>query len=217
MKKINWRYAIGELLIVTAGITLAFALNSFSEERKEADKRSTYLSGIRADLEDDIAALDSTTGEINARLKILYSIIPYMRGKVAGRDSAMTRFFTVIDPVKFRSHQSTLQSLRFSGDLRLIDNLELRTRIVAHYDAYSSVDDEYERHVTFSREFVADYFMENMDYMNLASADMRLFEDRYFRNLVFSLIGIYQMNLQRQEEALQRAKSVDEAIEEEMT
>ena len=37
MKKINWRYAIGELLIVIIGISVAFALNNWSASLKEND------------------------------------------------------------------------------------------------------------------------------------------------------------------------------------
>jgi hypothetical protein len=114
--------------------------------------------------------------------------------------------------VKFSPQQSTLQSLKYSGDLSLIDDLSLRAEIVGHYDDYSLVQDEYERHVTFSREFVADYFMEKMDYSEMDEVGPELFSDQYFGNLVFSLIGIYRMNLQRQQEALGRARLMHELI-----
>lgn len=210
MKKINWRYTIGELLIVTAGITLAFGLNSMAEERKEDQKRITYLNGIKADLEDDAAMLDSTTAEIRNRLKTLYAMMPYFKGRTTGKDSALMKFFGVVDPVRFLPHKSTVQSLKYSGDLNLIKDIELKNRIVELYDRYDLVEEEYERHQTFSKMFLSAYFMEEFDYSDFS--DITAFEDRYFRNLVFSLIGIYRINLERQEEALIRASEMKNIV-----
>ena len=53
MKKVNWRYAIGELIIVTLGISIAFALNSWAESNKQEKKTKVYLQGIITDLQDD--------------------------------------------------------------------------------------------------------------------------------------------------------------------
>ena len=96
MKKINWRYAIGELLIVTAGITLAFMLNSWAENNRINEKRKIYLEGVVQDLEADKALLDSTILESQRRLNVLYGLMPYLNGKTAGRDSVFFGFFKVV-------------------------------------------------------------------------------------------------------------------------
>ncbi len=209
MKKINWRYAIGELLIVTAGITLAFMLNSWAENNRIKEKRQIYLEGIVQDLEADKALLDSTILESQMRLNVLYGLMPYLNGKTVGRDSVFFGFFRVIDPVRVNPHSSTIQTLQLSGDLNLIDDMQLKNRLVEHYDQYNDLEMEFKRHETFSKQFMASYLMENMDYSQMRyKPDLSFVDDVYFKNLVFSLIGIYGLSIEKQELARIRVEEL---------
>ena len=52
--KINWKYAIGEVIIVIVGISVAFLLNNWASERKEAKIRQQYLVNLANDLSGEI-------------------------------------------------------------------------------------------------------------------------------------------------------------------
>ena len=67
-KTINWRYAIGELLIVTIGISLAFSLNSWNEYRKENERARVYLINLREDLTRDVDTLNAHIKSVRNRL-----------------------------------------------------------------------------------------------------------------------------------------------------
>lgn len=54
MNKINWRYAIGELIIITIGISFAFALNNWAASSEENELVKEYYSSLRSDLETDM-------------------------------------------------------------------------------------------------------------------------------------------------------------------
>ncbi len=49
MKK-QIRYALGEILIVIVGITIAFSLNKCSENKKDEAIRVQYLQNIKNDI-----------------------------------------------------------------------------------------------------------------------------------------------------------------------
>jgi len=71
MQKINWRYALDELLIVIIGISIAFGLNSWTQDRKDKKLASTYLKNIASDLQRDIAQLDGNLAQLYSTSKLI--------------------------------------------------------------------------------------------------------------------------------------------------
>lgn len=214
MKKINWRYALGELIIVTVGVSLAFALNAWAQENREKERMERYLKGILDDLESDRVLLDSTIALTQVRLNSLYAMMPYLQGKVTGRDTVIGKFFTLIDPVTFNPHEASVNALMESGDLSLFDDLAFKNSLFEHYDHYRAIDKEYERHMNFSKDYIASYFMEKMDYSTMfTNPDYSFVEERYFKNLVFSLMGVYRLSLEKQKAALESLNRTTELID----
>lgn len=213
MKKINWRYAIGELLIVIIGISIAFALNNWASNIRNKDDGRAYISSIKNDLSQDIVQLDSNIARIELRRKYLQQLMAHLYVKRPGRDTAAIKIFKVADPVSFRGNETTIQSMKFSGDLKLITDMELKNKIIAHYSYYEHVEMENERQGTFAKDYLAEYFMKNIDYSKFRSEDgFDFVEDKYFQNLVYSLYSIYGLGQKVQEEARQSAKELYEVL-----
>lgn len=217
MKKIRWRYAIGELLIVTIGITVAFALNNWASSIKDDDTRKEYLASIQNDLEMDIRNLDSTILELNTRVQFIRGMFRYVGRPFEGRDSIAMQFFKYIDPVKFTAQEATLQSMKFSGDLKLVKNIDLKNRIIQHYDEYSNVEVQIKRHVSFATDHLAAYFLENIDYSKFGrEGGTDFMDDPYFGNLLSSIYGIYILERQAHQEALKSATALNEKMNSEL-
>ena len=144
----------------------------------------TSLNGILIELQDE---------------QLLYAMMHYISEKDVGRDRSISEFFGVIDSVLVQPQESTVQTMLRSGGLSLIKGVILNNELIEHDDGSQGFENEYKRHETFSREFVAGYFMENMDYSFLS--------DRYFKNILFSLIGIYKLSLGKQVTARERLKN----------
>ena len=51
MKK-KFTYALGEIIIVIIGISLAFAMNKWGEEKSNKIQREQYLQSIKQDIEE---------------------------------------------------------------------------------------------------------------------------------------------------------------------
>lgn len=208
MKSVNWRYAIGELLIVITGISIAFALNSWASSIKDKDLKKEYLSSIKGDLTIDVQHLDSNCAELEMRIKYFQRMFAYMGREIPGKDSVAMGMFRFVDPVDFTPRETTLQSMKFSGDLKLINDLELKNTILNHYEKYGDVETQLERHVVFAKEHLADYFMRNIDYSRLGTGKAEFMDDPYFKNLMFSLYGIYLMEKESQQKALASAQKL---------
>lgn len=59
LKKINWTYALGEISIVIIGITIAFALNKWAENRSNHSEKQQYLQNLLIDLNSEVDQLES--------------------------------------------------------------------------------------------------------------------------------------------------------------
>ncbi len=53
MKKVNWHYTFGEILIVIIGITIAFSMNKCADLKSNEDLKVQYLKNIKLDVESD--------------------------------------------------------------------------------------------------------------------------------------------------------------------
>ena len=57
--KFNWRYAVGEILIVSVGILIAFFINSWSLNLRKASSSEEYRKSLVVDLEQNLASLNN--------------------------------------------------------------------------------------------------------------------------------------------------------------
>jgi hypothetical protein len=75
LPKLNWAYALGEIMLIFIGVTAAFVFDSWKEERKSLREELIILSEIAEDLEAterDLAAdTQTTTAAWQVQLKLL--------------------------------------------------------------------------------------------------------------------------------------------------
>jgi len=65
--KINWKYAIGEVILIFIGITLAISFNNWNEERKELNLSKVYINEIYIDLKSDINNLKDILDQLESQ------------------------------------------------------------------------------------------------------------------------------------------------------
>jgi len=218
MKNINWRAKLGELFTVVLGILIAFGLNNFAQNRKDANLETQYLQGVYADLEKDSLDLDATIQNIESRMKTGMKVIGmFYNPNIPGRDSAFVLIFrdmTSFEP--FIPNQSTFDALRFSGDLNHISNFELRNTLIEHYDRYEAIDFENTRSYKFIENHVSPYMMNEVPMEKLRMGYNEFLDDWKLRNIVFSWTGIYEGQLKVHKEALSRCRKVIEELGKEL-
>jgi len=218
MKNINWRAKIGELSTVVLGILIAFALNNFAQNRKDANLEKQYLQAVYADLEKDSLDLHNTIRSIENRMTIGQRVIGmFYNPNAPGRDSAFIFIFrdmTSFEP--FIPNQSSFDALRYSGDLNHISNFELRNVLIDHYDRYEAIDFENTRSYTFIENHVSPYMMSTVPFEQLRNGYNDFLDDWKLRNIVFSWTGIYQGQIKAHKDALKRCRKVIVKLGEEL-
>ncbi len=133
-----------EFIIVLLGITIAFWLTNLGEKRKEGQLEDTYLSQLREDIVEDIQALKSSSEFDQSKVNLMEKGIKYVaeNNNRLRADSIIPYVLAVGSYNFFTPTDQTYLTLSQSGDLALIQNQELKKKLVSLYQSYGSIKTE---------------------------------------------------------------------------
>ncbi|XWN35867.1 MAG: DUF6090 family protein [Balneola sp.] len=129
-------YALGEIFLVMIGILLALQINNWNEDRKEREREVSYLIRLNENLIHDGIKME---GRINffGQIQEYSSVaIPFLEGNPPPEKTDWDILLAL-----FQSSQiwplilsnSTYDELKSAGELSLIRNEELRTKLANYY------------------------------------------------------------------------------------
>jgi len=138
-------YAVGEILLVVIGILIALQVNNLNEKRKERRQTRKYLVNFSQELEKDISMIKVVqfqAEQIRLRINHLSSMASNTNdGAISNLDVVCLTWLNIYRPYSW--NRSTLEELKSSGGLKLIENSELSNKIVS-YDAFTHhLDEDY--------------------------------------------------------------------------
>jgi len=211
--KIDWKYALGEIVIVIIGISIAFSLNNWAESRGDRKAATQYLTHLYRDLQEDTKSLDENIVKLEACLKSINAIVPHLRQVLPGRDTVYRKIFTLAIPVNFFPKDATYQTLVNSGDFKLIDDFHLKSTIEEQYGFYKILAKEYDRQDGFNAKYMGDFFIHQLDYDALYRGNLDFMDNPLLRNIIQSLRGVYMLKLNVSKKARDRAEALQAKIE----
>ncbi|NVJ85118.1 MAG: hypothetical protein HWE15_02375 [Algoriphagus sp.] len=137
-------YAIGEILLVVIGILIALQVNNWNQERLAKMKAKSYHERIIEDLD---IFIDETEGSIrrsSSIRKIILQTIDMLEAKELPEDKigAFERTMHLYYQVPYRNPSiSTITEMRSNGELELMQNLDLRKRLIQFEQEILSTDE----------------------------------------------------------------------------
>ena len=215
--KLNWKYAIGEILIVIIGITLAFSLNNWKENRIDKNQKKQYLDNLVIDIKQEIEQLNKNQEEVNVKLQQIKTIKPFLGNKQPGRDTIVRKVFDLARMVNFYPENTTYQTLINSGDMKLIDNFVLRRGLEEHYALHKIVLQNYERIEKIHEKYLGDFFIYHIDFNKVFGGDVNFLDDPLIRNIITSIEGAYYLISQGNEKCVKSNEEILEKIENELS
>lgn len=196
MNSINWKYAIGEVIIVIIGISIAFSLNSWAAHHQNQKERQKYLDSILLELDRENEALQENIKKLEKNLKSVEVLNPHFGNPMSGRDTVFSKVFELAQVVNYIPKDITYQTLVNSGDLKLIQDFEVRTAIEEHYAKQQQIVQDYERQVKIHEKYLADFFIHDFDYDLIRQRDYSFMDKPFLKNIVQSLYGSYLIAIQ---------------------
>ena len=137
--KLDWSYAIGELIIVTVGVLIALGVNQWQHDREDRVLELQYADRLKADLQKDINQFKNFEADaLSAKTRVLKAL--------SKLDSNQTAFdHSVFNAENFNysvfnalpSAQTTsFNELLSTGKLSLLRNPATRMAIGGYYDTH---------------------------------------------------------------------------------
>ena len=211
MKKIDWQYTFGEILIVIIGITIAFSLNKCAENSTNEREEKRYLENLKDDIETDKQSLQENLQKLATKKETIFNSFRYFSDPlIPKRDSILiSNFFNTAEVIEFSPKTTTHETLINSGDLKLISNFELKTAIQEHYRKYGRLQQDYDRMENISKAYIADYFIYNIDMEKFRQGEKSYTNEKLLKSIMQSMFGALNLKQTSTEKAV---KSCDEII-----
>ncbi len=127
-------YAIGEIALVMIGILLALQFNNWNQNNNNKKAETYYLNQMKIDLIADSLFLSNTTLNLNKRLPVLENFLRELHkenNKESFNDAIKQYIDIILEPLFFVSNNATYNEMESSAKLGIINDAELRKKIVA--------------------------------------------------------------------------------------
>ena len=160
-KAVNWRYAIGEAVLIVIGITIALAFDSWWEYRKEREDESKILLQFQKTLGGDI----ERSGASIERFEEMEQGIKRLMGRLeqgVPYPSDMDSLFAFCRGwTRFTPNRGPYEALKSKG-FDLVSNEALRMNLIDYYEnQHSSLVVTSEETRIHNRDVVMPYFERN--------------------------------------------------------
>jgi hypothetical protein len=125
-------YALGEIVLVVAGILIALAINNGNEQRLTRNKEQVYLKGLQEEFKVSQYKLKNLIALNQQNAEGARTLLRFMSDSTTLTDEAAFSkliYSTLAYDIAFNPNNSLLNEMINSGSLRDLSNPELRRRL----------------------------------------------------------------------------------------
>ncbi|MFP4845338.1 DUF6090 family protein [Winogradskyella sp. PE311] len=207
MKK-KLTYAFGEILIVIVGISLAFAMNNWGEKRSDETQKNEYITNLKQDIAADKLHLESNLEIIKTKIDQAKDVISILGKNSPDKNQRLRAIYNLAQLTSFKPKDYTHQTLVNSGDLKLLNNFELRTTIQKHYSDYEDILNAYKRQEIINKDYLGNYFIYHTDYELIEVGKIPFKDEKLLKNIIQSVYGALMFKRDATLEGIKRCDSI---------
>ncbi len=196
---VNWHYAVGEVVLIVAGILIALALADWNDRRLERIDELEMLTELRDGLEKDLVTIETgleVVLEAEQRLQSLQELLadpqPY--------DSSMDALFGAVYGTRIVFlDTASFETLKSSG-LQTISNDALRARIAQLFsESYEIMKMNNDIDMAINLDLIRSFYLQHFHDLDMTRSATpidydQLVADTYYRNLVDYRLMVLQGN-----------------------
>ncbi len=127
-----------EFVLVVAGVLVALAVDTALEDRRDNNLRDEYVERIRGDVEMDSQALQYRIEFFRGVQGYTQEILDWLDADTPADKEVVLAAFYAAEVWPFVANTSTYQDLQNTGNIRLIDDIDLRTSLAAYHNRYNT-------------------------------------------------------------------------------
>jgi hypothetical protein len=212
MKK-KLTYAFGEILIVIIGISLAFAMNKWGEDRSNKTQKEQYINNLKQDIAADKKQLEANLIIIKEKIIQADEVISILGKDVPNKEVRLRAVYSIANLTNFTPKDYTHQTLVNSGDLKLMNDFELKTTIQKHYSDYKTILDAYERQEIINKDYIGKYFIYDTDYELMREGKTPFKDEKLLKNIMRSARGSLDIKRKATENGINSCDSILNVLE----
>ena len=149
---LGWGYAIGEFVIVVAGVLIALAMDGWNDDRLNRFEEAELVERLISDLERDARHIDRGLGLLAGKTESLDRVEATLAAEVEPDDPAGF-LGDVVEGAQYGWNQATARRVTFdellgTGKFGLITDRDLRVGIAEYYALDDSVHDRIDERET---------------------------------------------------------------------
>lgn len=202
-KRFSFGAVVIEIIIVIVGITIAFWLNNWGEERKERQLEIEFLKTLRTEIASDSAAFVFQIESNTERVKNLNRFTEILRNEDFANDSIRWFARRFLNRNNWIISTNTYEILKSGGQLDIISDFDLRTDINFFYRIRTfQTEGTLEAIQSFVDNQLQPYLTAKTDYFISQRPDLSFVRDREFQNLVALWTSYHEYKLSLYEEVL---------------
>lgn len=187
-------YATGEIVLVIVGILIALAINEHSNNEKKLELRNSYLIQLHAEADRNLNKLNLLHDESATILKELDSIFKMLLIKNYDNPKLASKSFFLIISKKFYPEMITYENLKFSGDLKLFNDLNLRNAISESYETFNPIEKLEASEQQTIEAYYENFLMPKVKFREMGMSSDTYGKDIYFENMVLTRMTTISQN-----------------------
>lgn len=199
-QKIDWKNHFVGLLVVVIGITIAFMLENWRQDRAASELEQKYLISFKNDLIADSQNLDSTIAAVQNKIYLLRSVLSEMRAGNVKQVRAEEVLTDMLRNHSFYPKMATYESVKNSGGMNIISNFEIKEAIVSYYSLNDELRLKEEVFFDYLQNFVLPFVYKNVEFLSGRIVNKSAINSFEFNNIVAGYYGLTEQNFQAYKE-----------------
>ena len=178
-------YAIGEIILVIIGILIALGINENAKDKSNLKLRDLYIVQLNDEANRNIERLNETNNFTIKYINEVDTIIQLLSSQDYDNPKLSSKVSALIITYPFNPTTVTFENLKFSGDLKLFDNLNLRNSISEPYETFNDIklvetlDNE-------TKKIYYEIFFSNVSFWDYKKTSKSYAKEIYFQNMALS-------------------------------
>ena len=205
---------ITDLLAIILSIYLALNIEGWAEKRIEHKRLIQYYQNLASEIEKDTVSLSQVIADAEKHIQTTGTHINLLRDyKPTLLDTITSLYRGMLSSEVFYSSQMiSYQAMVLSGDLRLIEDLEVREELIELEEVYKSLKIYEELYLNFILNRLTTAFSESFDLLSMQLVNEKYYSQHNYRNLVAEFYAHNANRLNQYNEAMKKARETREVI-----
>ena len=204
-------YAIGEIVLVIIGILIALAINENVKAKNNLDLRDLYIIQLEDEANRNIKRLKELKDFTIKMLKEVDTLGNILYTKDYDNPKLPPKAFLLMNTDNFNPSTVTYENLKFSGDLKLFDDLNLRNSISEPYETFNDIKFSEDLDFGGFLDYYENFLIRNVSFFEMQLTSKSYAKEIHFQNYIIARRTSLNLNKEAYErsiESLNKLKTI---------